>query len=271
MSISTVTTAPAWSASRAVSDPVPVPTSSTASVRSSSAVRTIRSTRFRSMRKFCPSLLLACSPWASKRPRRYESVWRGEGTGGVAEFWHDLRSATSSVSGGCTPSLTIGFAGMLNVMLSARVSARVWRCRSNSRFTAAPGFLQPECRVVAGVRDQHHAEPVRLDLHHRQAHAVHRDRPLRDQQLAELRRVSRTRSSASRRFGSSPRTRPGAVDVAGDEVAADGVARAERTLQVHAVTGRELPESWSSQASPARPGSRTSSPSRDRRPSGTRR
>ena len=34
------------------------------------------------MRKFWPSLLLASSPWASKRPRRYESVCRGEGTGG---------------------------------------------------------------------------------------------------------------------------------------------------------------------------------------------
>jgi hypothetical protein len=70
LSISTVTTTPAWSASRAVSDPVPVPTSSTASARSNSAARTIRSSRLRSIRKFCPSLVLASSPWASNRLRR---------------------------------------------------------------------------------------------------------------------------------------------------------------------------------------------------------
>jgi hypothetical protein len=49
-SISMVTTAPAWSASRAVREPVPVPTSSTASRESISAARTIRSIRFRSIR-----------------------------------------------------------------------------------------------------------------------------------------------------------------------------------------------------------------------------
>jgi len=56
-------------AKRLVKPPVPLPTSSTRSSRLNSAVRTRRSSRFRSMRKFWPSLLLGLMPRSSKRLR----------------------------------------------------------------------------------------------------------------------------------------------------------------------------------------------------------
>ena len=87
MSISTVTTAPAWSASRAVSDPVPVPTSSTASDLSSSAVRTIRSTQVQVDEEVLAEFALGLQPVALEEAAevRERLARRGDRLGSV---WH---------------------------------------------------------------------------------------------------------------------------------------------------------------------------------------
>src|SRR5262249_52581282 len=160
-SISTPSTARACSARRTVRPPVPLPISSTTSSLGSSAARRIKSSKLRSMRKFCPNLFLGLMPRSSNRLRRYESVCRGEFSGTVMST-HEAR----------LPQRVQGYATTTEALpdvLGQQVCLQINGC---------PSLFEAQGGAGERVRNQGHPEAIGSHVHHGQADAVHGYRSL---------------------------------------------------------------------------------------------
>ena len=163
--ISTLTTAAARRASRAVSDPVPVPTSSTTSRRSSSAASTRKLHEIQVDQEILPV------PRVGPDARR-------PGTAATER----IPSGDESSCG--VPALGVRSPSPFLERSGQRVSVPRSCCStylantSVSRFTGSPTCSGPSVVTFERVRNQGHAESLGFHIHQRQAHAVNGDRAL---------------------------------------------------------------------------------------------
>src|SRR6516162_9174539 len=211
-SVSTLTTIPASWARCAVRPPVPLPTSKTRSSRVNSAVRTIKSSRLRSMRKFWPSLLFGRMPRCSKRLRRKESVCRGS-----------MKQCP-----------LFCFAAILHPQLQKleNIFCDQVRFQVNRR---ADG-LESECSIGQRVRDERCAESIHCHIDHGQADAI-RSHGSFGNHLAGQVTWAGEPNQFPVRLPDAVCDAAHAVDMALYEMPAEAILQTERSFQINAVPG----------------------------------
>src|ERR1019366_5556600 len=148
--------------------PVPVPISSARSARVKSADRTMKSTRFKSIRKFCPSLFLGCRRLLRKRSRRYDCVWRG----------------TGFTAGCCYMTLLYGLAGQRHRF---QIFEDILREQIDFEIDRVADPFEAERGDVHRVWNQRDAEAIRQNIDKREADAIDGDGALTDHLPSKVR------------------------------------------------------------------------------------
>ena len=100
-------------------------------------------------------------------------------------------------------------------------------------------LANPQSRDAQRVRNQRHTEPLPLNIHQRQAHAIHRNRSLARHLPGQPPRNSKPERGPLPLVDAAFEC-PDRVNVTGDEMAAQTVSHAQRTLQVDAAPRTKL-------------------------------